>query len=74
MPLRLIGENREHAASDAGAWNGSRPIIFDEHDRTLAAARAGLSSDEFTSAFTTGTKMTLDEAVQYARATNLDSV
>jgi predicted ATPase/class 3 adenylate cyclase len=41
-------------------------------DRTLTAARAGLSTDEFASAFTAGTTLTLDEAVEYARATNLD--
>jgi predicted ATPase/DNA-binding SARP family transcriptional activator len=41
------------------------------HDRTLAAAQAQLSVDDFTSAFTAGTKLTLDEAVEYAHAMDL---
>jgi hypothetical protein len=41
------------------------------HDRTLAAAQARLSTDDFTSEFTAGTKLTLDEAVEYAHAIDL---
>jgi hypothetical protein len=41
------------------------------HDRTLAAAQAQLSTDDFIHAFTAGTKLTLDEAVGYAHATNV---
>jgi predicted ATPase/DNA-binding SARP family transcriptional activator len=41
------------------------------HDRTLAAAQARLSAEDFTSEFTAGTKLTLDEAVEYAHAIDL---
>jgi predicted ATPase/DNA-binding SARP family transcriptional activator len=75
-----VGQGEPDAAARllgaAHAWRQLDDIRLAEweqriHNRTLAAVQAQLGTDDFTSEFTAGRKLTLDEAVECAHAIDL---